>query len=278
MAEELTSECASSASPAVAAPPRRLADHGPPARRSDDGGRPAVSSAVARTPARTPARSLSQVAAHMPLPATPADVANAVDRSTVAVRRRVCSMYQESGIAEASQATRETLSTVTSVLFCVSAFELYFVRPEILADRFAFTVPAVAALGTPDYPVYLPDMFLLLTSSFWSPALTWALTSLVVPSLFGYFFNLSASSPSPPDTRSLRARAADDVVVDPLTFSIVKALASYVVYAQGVTFGGLLAETSIARLDSALYGGYRGVLVGTAITALVSVYDAILRK
>ena len=125
--------------------------------RSDDR-RSASSSAVARTPAR----SLSQVAARIPLPATPADVANAVDRSTVAMRKRVSSIYQESGITEASQATRETLSTVTSVLFCVSAYELYFIRPEILANRYAFTVPAVGLLGTPDYPVYLPDMFLLL--------------------------------------------------------------------------------------------------------------------
>ncbi|KAL3952941.1 hypothetical protein ACCO45_012884 [Purpureocillium lilacinum] len=228
---------------------------------SDDDRRSASSSAVARTPAR----SLSQVAARIPLPATPADVANAVDRSTVAMRKRVSSIYQESGITEASQATRETLSTVTSVLFCVSAFELYFIRPEILANRYAFTVPAVGLLGTPDYPVYLPDMFLLLTASFWSPALTWAFTSVVLPSLFGYFFNLSASSTPGPRTRS-KAHQPEN------------ALVSYVVYAQGVTFGGLLNETSIERLNTAVYGGYKGVLVGTAVTGIVSIYDAVLRK
>ncbi|UNI15719.1 hypothetical protein JDV02_002225 [Purpureocillium takamizusanense] len=239
---------------------------------SDDDRRSASSSAVARTPAR----SLSQVAARIPLPATPADVANAVDRSTVAMRKRVSSIYQESGITEASQATRETLSTVTSVLFCVSAFELYFIRPEVLANRYAFTVPAVGLLGTPDYPVYLPDMFLLLTASFWSPALTWAFTSVVLPSLFGYFFNLSATSNPGPRTRS-KAHQPENVV-DPLTFSIVKALVSYVVYGQGVTFGGLLNDTSIERLNSAVYGGYKGVLVGTAVTGIVSIYDAVLRK
>ena len=129
--------------------------------------------------ARTPARSLSQVAARIPLPATPADVANAFDRSTVAMRKRVTSMYQETGISDASSATRETLSTVTSVLFVVTAFELYYIRPEILANRYAFTIPAIGIIGTSDFPVYLPDMFLILTASFWSPALTWALTSVV---------------------------------------------------------------------------------------------------
>lgn len=226
--------------------------------------------------ARTPARSLSQVAARIPLPATPADVANAFDRSTVAVRRRVTTMYAETGISEASDATRDTLSTVTSILFLVSAFELYHIRPEILANRYAFTVPALSLLGTPDYPVYLPDMFLILTASFWSPALTWALTSLVLPCLAGYFFNLNnAASYSGPRTRS---RSAAAVVVDPLTFSIAKALVSYVVYAQHATFGGLLSETAIERLDGAVYGGYKGVLVGTAITAITSIYEAVLKK
>ncbi|TWU71297.1 hypothetical protein ED733_002097 [Metarhizium rileyi] len=225
---------------------------------------------------RTPARSISQVAARIPLPATPADVANAFDRSTLAMRKRVTSMYQETGITEASNATRETLSTVTSILFVVSAFELYFIRPEILANRYAFTIPAIRAVGTSDYPIYLPDMFLILTSSFWSPALTWALTSVVLPSLFGYFFNLTATSHSGPRTRS-RA-AAHDTVVDPLTFSIVKALLSYVVYGQGVTLGGLLSETSIERLNRAIYGGYQGILVGAAVTGIVSIYEAVLRK
>ncbi|KAG5913474.1 hypothetical protein E4U42_001124 [Claviceps africana] len=225
---------------------------------------------------RTPARGLSQVAARIPLPATPADVADAFDRSTVALRKRVTSVYHDTGITEASHATRETLSTVTSILFVVSAFELFFIRPEILPNRYAFTVPAVHLLGTSDYPVYLPDMFLLLTSSFWSPALTWALTSVVLPSIAGYFFNLGATNHNGPRTRS-RA-ALHDNVVDPLTFSIVKALISYVVYAQGVTFGGLLSETSTERLNRAVYGGYKGILVGTAITGITSMYEAVLKK
>ncbi|OAA79708.1 hypothetical protein LEL_03194 [Akanthomyces lecanii RCEF 1005] len=224
---------------------------------------------------RTPARSLSQVASRVPLPASPADIAFAVDRSTVALRKRAASIYQESGITEASNATRETLSTVTSVLFSVAAFELYYIRPAILANRFAFTIPAISAIGTDDFNVYLPDMFLLLTSSFWSPALTWVFTSILVPSIFGYFFNISANSHSGPRTR---ARALNETVVDPLTFSIVKALLAYVVYAQGVTFGGLLSEFSVARLNNAVYGGYQGILVGTAITGLVAIYDAALKR
>lgn len=219
------------------------------------------------------------MAARIPLPATPADVANAVDRSTLAMRKRASSIYRESGITEVTHATRDSLSTVNAIILLVGAFELVYIRPEVLANRFAFTIPAVGLLGTPDYPVYLPDMFLLLTSSFWSPALTWVFTSFVLPAFFGYFFNLSATSPATgaPRTRA-RAAAIPDYTVDPLTFSVAKALVSFLVYGQGVTFGGLLSETSIERLASAVYGGYKGILTGTAITGLASFYDAVLRK
>lgn len=225
--------------------------------------------------AHTPGRALS-LASRIPLPATPADVANAVDRSTLAVRTRVASLYKESGITEATTATRESLSTVNSVLFAISAFELYFLRPEILADRYAFTIPAISFLGTGDYPVFIPDMFLLLTASFWSPALIWAFTSTVLPSLVGYFVNLTAGAHHGRVTR--RSAPVPDYVVDPLTFSIVKAVISFVVYGQGVTFGGWIDGQSIERINSAVYGGYKGVLVGTAITGLFSIYDAVLKK
>ncbi|KAJ4166734.1 hypothetical protein NW754_016660 [Fusarium falciforme] len=232
--------------------------------------------AISTALVETPGRALSQVAARIPLPATPADVALAVDRSTSAVRQRVSSMYEESGITEVSHATRDTLSTVTSVLFCVAAWELWNVRREVLSNIYAFTIPAIQFLGTSDYPVYVPDMFLLLSSSFWSPTLTWIFTSVAVPSFMGYFFNLSATS-TPPTRGRLRSNTAE-YVVDPLTFSIVKALISFVVYGQGVNFGGLLNDMSIVRLNNAIYGGYKGILTGTAITGLMSIYDAVLRK
>ncbi|KAI8633810.1 hypothetical protein F5Y19DRAFT_253475 [Xylariaceae sp. FL1651] len=232
-------------------------------------------SATSTALTHTPSRALS-LASRIPLPATPADVANAVDRSTMALRTRAASMYKESGITEATHATRETLSTVNSVLFAISAFEIYFLRPEILADRYAFTIPAISLLGTSDYPVFIPDMFLLLTASFWSPALLWAFTSTVLPSIAGYFVNLTAGAHHGRVTR--RSAPVPDAVVDPLTFSIVKALISFVVYGQGVTFGGWIDEVSIARINSAIYGGYKGILAGAAISGIFSIYDAVLKK
>lgn len=226
--------------------------------------------------AHTPARTLS-LASRIPLPATPADVANAVDRSTIALRNRVTSAYNDSGITEVTHATRETLSTVNAVLVAISAFELYFLRPEVLADRYAFTIPAISFLGTNDYPVFVPDMFLLLTASFWSPALLWSFTSAILPSIAGYFVNMTTGQTHGRTTRRTAA-ATPEAVVDPLTFSIVKALISFVVYGQGVTFGGWLSDVSITRINSAVYGGYKGILAGAAISGIFSIYDAVLKK
>lgn len=226
-----------------------------------------MSSAVASTP-----RNLS-IARRIPLPATPADVASAVDRGTTAVRSRVASLYADSGFEDATTSARDSLSTVPAVLLTVAAFELYYLRAEVLSDRYAFTLPALPPLTQRDHPVHVPDMFLLLTSSFWSPALLWLATSVVIPAAVGYFYNLSSAR----EPRRGR-RAGPEYSVDPLTFSVAKALASYVVYAQGVSLCGLVNENSVERINGAVYGGWPGVLTGCAITALASVYDAILRK
>lgn len=235
----------------------------------------AISTALAHTPARSPS-----FAERIPLPATPADVALAVERTSTAMSNRVAQVYAESKIPDRVALTRTVLSTVTSIIFAVNAFELYFLRREILADKYFFTIPAIEFLGTKEYPVDLPDMFLILTSTFWYPALTWVFTSFVGPCFMGYFFNLSAAAATqtPRVRTKLAGTVPTDFIIDPVTFSIVKALLAYVVYKQGVTFGGWLSVGAIERINGAIYGGWQGVLTGTAITGLAAVYDAVLRK
>lgn len=226
---------------------------------------------------QTPARGLSLERINLKLPASPADISQAISNNTIAVRHRITSLYQDSGITEVTHATRDSLSTVTSILFLVHLFEAYFLRKEVLADRYAFTIPAISYLGTNDYPVHVPDVFLLLTTSFWSPVLLYAFTSVIIPSLVGYFFNLSAANHSHPGRGRARANQTD-YSIDPLTSSIAKALITFVVYNQGVTFNGLIDELSVARINSALYGGWKGVVAGAAITGLTAIYDAVLKK
>lgn len=215
------------------------------------------------------------LARRIPLPASPADVARVVDERTVAIRDRVSTIYEDSGVKEVAYNARDSLSTVTSIILCISSFELYNLRKEILANRYAFTIPAIHALKTSDYPINVPDMFLLLTGSFWNPALLYAFTSIIVPAFFGFYFNLGAAhARSGPGKKS----QASDYAVDPLMFSIAKAVITYVVYQQGVTFGGWIDPVSVARINSSIYGGWKGVITGAAISGIASFYDAVLRR
>ncbi len=229
-------------------------------------------SAVARTPAQ--ARNSALAFAHnVPLPPSPSVVADAIDRRTAVIRNQVGKLYQKSGIVEHAQATRESLSTVVSVEALIIAFEAFNLRKEILADRYAFTVPSIKLLGTRDYPVKIPDLFLLLTSSFWGPASLWAFTSFILPLVAAYFFNLTSKP------RTGRSHVQHfNYSFDPLTFNIVKALLTYVVYVQDVTFWGLVDLESVARINSALYGGPNSVLIGCAIGILVTFYEAIIKR
>lgn len=228
---------------------------------------------------RTPARALSLAASRIALPASPADVAQAVDRSALAVRERVVSIYADSGITEVTQATRESLSTVYAIALLVSAFEWFNLRAEVLPVRYAFSIPAIKVLGTSAYPISLPDVFLLLTTSFWSPVVLFFLISIAIPSFIGYFFNLSAASGSHHTGRGRsRPFSNAEYAVDPLTFSVAKAILVYVIQAQGVDFCGWIDQLAVARVNSALYGGWQGAIAGAAVTGLASLYDAVLRK
>lgn len=227
----------------------------------------------ARAVARTPRSSALAFAQNVPLPPSPSVVADAIDRRTAVIRRRVSQVYEDSGVMETAQVARESLSSVVSVEVLIMLFEAYSLRSELLADRYAFTIPLSKIYGKKDYPVHIPDLFLLLTSSFWGPATLWAFTSFVIPLAASYFFNLTSK---PKTGRSHTTHF--NYSFDPLTFNIVKALLTYVVYVQDNTFGGFIDLEYITRINSALYGGPSSVLVGCFIGILVTFYEAIIKK
>lgn len=200
-------------------------------------------------------------------------VADAIDRRTAVIRRKVSQAYEDSGIMETAQVARESLSSVVSVEALIMLFEAYCLRRELLADRYAFTIPVSKIYGKTDYPVHIPDLFLLLTSSFWGPATLWAFTSFIIPLVTSYFFNLTSKP------RTGRSHTTHfNYSFDPLTFNIVKALLTYVIYQQDNTFGGLIDHEYVTRINSALYGGPSSVLVGCFIGILVTIYEAIIKK
>ncbi|ESZ91922.1 hypothetical protein SBOR_7716 [Sclerotinia borealis F-4128] len=221
------------------------------------------STALTRT-LRVSALSFSTV----PLPPSPAVVADVIDRRTAVLRAKANDYYKDLGVVEAVETARETVSTVVALEFIMLLSEALQLQPELLENKFAFTIPALDVLSTSEFAVKIPDLFLLLTTSFWGPFTLWLSTSLLLPLFGAYFFNLT----SKPSTRTKRYS------FDPLTFNIVKGLLTFVVYGRDATLGGLVNLEHVARINSALYGGYKSVLVGTGIGILVTMYDAVLKK
>ena len=222
--------------------------------------------------ARTPRASALRIAQNVPLPPSPAAIANAVDRNTAVIRSKVNRVVEDYGIVEKAEVARETISTVTAYEVATVLFEFYFLRKRLLPDRHAFTLPNNWLFRRSDYNVEVPDLFLLLTSDFWGPTVLWLVTTLFIPLATAYFYNLTAK----PRSRSHAVHF--NYSVDPLTFNITKALMVFLVFGQDVTFGGRVDLENVARINEALYGGWQGVLVGTGIGVIVTLYDALHKK
>ena len=65
---------------------------------------------------------------------------------------------------------------------------------------------------------------------------------------------------------------------DPLVFNVAKAIISYLVYANQFTFWDLFSLLSVERVVLAIPGGLAGLLTGSAVGTLGSLYEAVLRK
>ncbi|KAJ9636879.1 hypothetical protein H2201_006499 [Coniosporium apollinis] len=221
---------------------------------------------------RTP-RAVQHAVSQVPLPPSPAVVTDAIERQTAIVRDTVSDYWSRSGIVENAEYLREVLSSVVGVEAAALLVEAWGLQRVTLPWRYAFDIPAIKALGTHSHEVRLPDFFVMVTSSFWSPTTLWASTSLLIPLLFAYFFNLTLNSKSSRSSRAPPTRQAD-----PLTFNIMKALVTWLVYSKGMTFNGLVSEGTVMTVNEAVPGGYQGVMIGAGIGILTSIYEAVLKK
>ncbi|KAF2752872.1 hypothetical protein EJ05DRAFT_490568 [Pseudovirgaria hyperparasitica] len=229
---------------------------------------PDVKALAARTP-----RAVQKVAARVPLPPSPAVVTDAIERQTANIKAQGLELWERLGLDDSVEDIRESLSSVVAVQALAFILEGAGIRRETLHMRHAFNTPSIDALRLPSYPVKLPDFFEVLTGGFWAPTTLWATTSLIVPLIFAYFFNLTLKKSSTGLKVSSKSYQAD-----PLAFNIVKALITYLVYGQAFRFWGLVDDTTVATVDRGFYGNYQGVLISSGIGALVSLYEAILKK
>lgn len=158
-------------------------------------------------------------------------------------------MYAKSGITENIEYLRETCSSVTAIQMTFLLFEAYALQRHVLPWRYMFDIPSTGFTGS--IAVFLPDLFVLLTGFYWSTTLLWTTTSILVPALFAYFYNLTMRDVKRGNARVTVARYA----ADPFTYNIVKALVTWLVYSKGVSFGFIDPEVA-ERVDLAIYGGH----------------------
>lgn len=240
-------------------------------RDDETGDRSPVARALAPITGATPARRRSQL-----LPASPADVADDVE---VAARRfysGLAGAWDNIGIAEAVENIRDQCSSVMAVQATWLAFEAFGLQNKILPRKYLFDIPSLPLgryLSTPSHAIKIPDLFQLLTAHFWSTGLLWASTSIFVPLLFSYFYNLTVRDVKRQGSRVTVARHG----FDPLIFNVVRALLAWTVYGHGYTFG-ILDKRVIHSVDHSILGGYNTILIGSYVGIIVALYEAAQRK
>jgi hypothetical protein len=191
---------------------------------------------------------------------------------------KLSAAWKKSGLTELADYVREMLSSVHGIEIVVALLEAYALQKQTLPWTTTVKIPPIKIFWMDQETVVpLPNLFEILTARFWSTSLLWLLTSVMLPSLFGYFFNLTLTGRSHgPATRHSVKKPTHKI--DPLTFNVVKALVSWLVYSQGIRFGGFIANETVDRVNGAVFGGYQGIVIGSAIGATASLYDAILKK
>lgn len=189
---------------------------------------------------------------------------------SAAIATRINDLYERVGVSENIEYLREVCSTVPAVHLTFGALEAFALLRALMPWKYAFDLPAIDVLHTSSFAVKLPDLFVLLTGYWWTTTLLWASTSILVPLLFGYFYNLTVKNVGRGQTRKY--------TIDPLTFSVAKGVATWLVYCKGVDFFGIVSPVVAERVDAAIFGGHTAVLVGSGISALASLYEAAQKK
>ena len=220
---------------------------------------------------RTP-RAVQRIAEHVPLPASPAQMADAIDRQSIVIQAKVNALVEKSGVVEGVEYLRNSFSTVDAISTGLAIFEGLALSRTTMPWKHAFDIPPIEAIGTSRQPIKLPDLFQLVTPHFWYTSLAWGTSSLIIPLVFAYFFNFTRKARQASGPRKLEYN------VDPMTFHLAKLILTFAVYGQGYRLFGFISEEVAKDVRDHIVGGS----IGMATTALIGLsfafYEPILRR
>jgi hypothetical protein len=217
--------------------------------------------------------SLQALTKHIRIPNSPA-VSRAIHAPTTWAKRQYSTAVKKSGIKKSLPIARQEWSKIETIQLLTLIFEAWGLREKTFPFHWQ-VVPGYKPARIPQTGSYTPDFRLLASHSFWAPTLLWALTSFVLPSIVGYFLNLTYTNP-----RSKRSKTPPVREVDPLIFNITKGLLTYLVYYPGASFlfFGLFDSSTAATVQDGIWGGYSTLLIGSLIGVLTSIADTLSYK
>jgi hypothetical protein len=244
---------------------------------------------VTRTPRAVPRR-VSEVINEVDFPASPAQLAEVADQQFQVARAKANELWNRSQIDYFKELVRENASSVATIQTLVLLIEAIGLQYNTLQTMPTISMWDWLVSRTNSQYLFIPNFEALLTSEWWAPATMWSLTSLVLPFIFSYFFNLTLRS------NTNRKSLDRQYPADPLTFNVMKAILAYAAYhitsaqvsglenqsiglaeALGKTWGPF-SSTTVDVVRDNVPGGYHGLQIGAMVGVLVSLYDAVLKK
>lgn len=245
--------------------------------------RPSASSSTpAATYTRTPSRlqelqrevappaAAAPAAPVAPLPPSPAIVTDLIEAQTAKYYAEVNDIMASTRIIEFFQQVRVELSSMVGIHLVILAFEFYFLQSNVVIWNYLIT------LNTPLGPwsIHYPDAFVYLTGHWWKMLLTWQTMSFWIPLVVSWFFNLSLKLKARNGLEYWRPRYK----VDPLTFSIAKAVTAWLVFNNGYQFFGFVSQQTIDRVLISQPLGSQGILVASYVGIATALWDGIQGK
>ena len=206
------------------------------------------------------------------LPPSPTVVVDEVEEASTRLYAGLDDLYTLSGIPEAIDWAREGCSSIATVHLAFLLMEAYGLSTAVMQWTYIFDFPSIRLIGTPSFAVKIPDLFVMLSSSFWSPLLLWSATSIFIPLIFAYFFNLTVHTVKRNNARVRVVRYN----YDPFTYNVVKFMCVSTVYGAGILQGWVNDDT-VSTVDQSQFRGFTSMLVGTCICGLCSLWQATQR-